>query len=60
MRTVLAAIVRRFNVRFAPGFRPEDWLAQLSDQYILVRGKLEVVLTKRPPTPVEQASPTRL
>lgn len=52
MRTVLAVLVRRFDACFAPGFRSEDWLNQLSDHYILVRGKLEVVLAKREPTKV--------
>jgi hypothetical protein len=47
MRTILAALVRRFDVRFAPGFEPADWERQLKDAYILVRGELKVVLTKR-------------
>jgi cytochrome P450 len=48
LRTVLAAVVRRFDARFAPGFKAQDWIDQLSDHYILVRGKLDVVLSKRP------------
>jgi hypothetical protein len=47
MRTVLSALVRRFDFQFAPGFQPEDWKAQLNDQYILTRGQLPVVLSKR-------------
>jgi cytochrome P450 len=46
-RTVLAAVVRRFDFAFAPGFESQDWLDQLKDQYILVRGKLRVVVTPR-------------
>jgi hypothetical protein len=47
MRTVLAVLVRRFDARLAPGCQPEDWLRQLRDHYALVRGKLDVVLSKR-------------
>jgi hypothetical protein len=47
MRAVLAALVRRFDLRFAPGFRPEGWIEELRDHAILVRGKLEVVLSKQ-------------
>jgi hypothetical protein len=47
MRAVLSAILRRFDICFAPGFRAEDWLDELRDYSVLVRGKLEVVLTKR-------------
>jgi cytochrome P450 len=47
MRTVLAALIRRFDIEFAPGFGKDDWLKQLKDQYVLVRGKLPVVLTQR-------------
>jgi cytochrome P450 len=46
MRTVLAALVRRFDFQFAPGFQPEAWTAQLKDFYILTRGHLPVVLSK--------------
>jgi cytochrome P450 len=49
MRAVLAAVLHRFDLRFAPGFRPEDWLDKLRDNYILVRSRLEVVLSKRVP-----------
>lgn len=49
MRAVIAAVLRRFDLRFAPGFQPDDWLNQLTDHYVLVRGKLEVVLSKRVP-----------
>jgi hypothetical protein len=47
LRAVIAAVLRRFNLHFAPGFRQEDWLDQLTDHYVLVRGKLEVILSKR-------------
>jgi cytochrome P450 len=47
MRTVLATLVQRFDVQFAPGFQPEDWTSQLKDQYILLHGHLPVVLNRR-------------
>jgi cytochrome P450 len=47
MRAVLAALVRRFDVRFADGFQPASWEEALEDQYILTCGTLPVVMTKR-------------
>jgi cytochrome P450 len=47
MRTILTALVRRFDMHFAPGFSPADWEAQLRDAYVLVRGKLPVVVGLR-------------
>jgi cytochrome P450 len=47
MRTILASLVRHFNMRFALGFSPVDWEAQLRDAFILVRGNLPVVLGPR-------------
>jgi hypothetical protein len=47
MRTVLAVFVRRFDVRFEPGFQAQDWLDQLHDKGILARGRLDVVLSSR-------------
>jgi hypothetical protein len=47
MRAVLGALVRRFDVRFADGFEPASWEAGLEDHYILTRGPLPVVITKR-------------
>jgi hypothetical protein len=47
MRIVLAAVVRRFDLVFAPGYEKNHWIDQLKDQFILVRGKLSVVMTER-------------
>jgi hypothetical protein len=47
LRTILSAVVRRFDARFAPGFTAADWTRQLKDSFILERGTLSVVLTKR-------------
>jgi cytochrome P450 len=47
MRSVLSSLVRRFNINFAPGYEPKDWEKTLRDQYILMRGKLPVVITER-------------
>jgi cytochrome P450 len=47
MRMVLSTFVRRFDVRFAPGFTAADWTSQLRDVGNLARGKLPVILSKR-------------
>jgi cytochrome P450 len=47
LRTVLSALVRRFDFSFAPGFEGSDWISQLKDQFILLRGELKVVMTER-------------
>jgi cytochrome P450 len=47
IRVVVAALVRRYDIRFAPGFQPSDWTDHLTDQFALVRTKLPVVLSKR-------------
>jgi hypothetical protein len=47
MRVVLAALVRRFDVRFADGFDPTTWEAHLKDRFVFSRGPLPVVMTQR-------------
>jgi cytochrome P450 len=47
MRSALCMLVRRFDARFPPDFAAEEWIEQLTDFYILVRGRLQVVLTAR-------------
>jgi hypothetical protein len=47
MRAVLAAIVRRFDIRFADGFDPAMWEPHLKDRFILMPGALPVVMSKR-------------
>jgi cytochrome P450 len=47
MRTVLAALVRRFDVVFAPGFEAKDWINQLKDHFLMIRGQLPVLVRDR-------------
>lgn len=47
MRAALAMLVRGFDVQLAPSFAPEQWTDGLRDEYIVVGGKLEVVLAER-------------
>lgn len=47
MRTVLATLVRRFDFVFPPGYKAKDWIDQLKDRFLLIRGKLNVVITAR-------------
>jgi hypothetical protein len=47
MRTVLGALVRRFDMQLAPGFDPDEWLANLRDNFALTPGKLSIVLSER-------------
>jgi cytochrome P450 len=47
MRTVLATIVRRFDLEYAPSSKAQDWIDQLKDQFALVHGPLMVVLRPR-------------
>jgi cytochrome P450 len=47
MRAALAMLIRGFDIRLAPGVTPDQWTSGLRDSFILVRGRLEVVLTER-------------
>jgi hypothetical protein len=47
MRAVLAALVRRFDFALAPGFAPAEWTARLEDRFILEKGALPVVVSRR-------------
>jgi hypothetical protein len=47
MRAVLGALVRRFDMQLAPGFDPDEWLANLRDNFALTPGKLPIVLSER-------------
>jgi cytochrome P450 len=44
MRAVLAALVRRFDMRFAPGFDVDEWERESS---VLVARELWVILDQR-------------
>jgi cytochrome P450 len=47
LRTVLAAFVRRYELRFAPGYAAEDWFDNLGDGFTMIRPPLRVVLSRR-------------
>lgn len=47
MRIVVASILQKFDIRFADGYNPEQWLDAMRDDAVLVKGKLPVVLKAR-------------
>lgn len=47
LRMVVAAVVRKFNIAFAPGWNPENWEENIKDHFLLVTGPLPVVMTRR-------------
>jgi hypothetical protein len=47
MRAVLAALVRRFDMRLVPAFDHSAWERGLEDRFLLARGALPVVMSKR-------------
>jgi hypothetical protein len=47
MRAVLAALVRRFDIRLAPAFDRGAWERELEDHFVLARGALPVIMSKR-------------
>jgi cytochrome P450 len=47
LRTVISALVRRFDLEFAPDFKAEDWANQLVDKFVMLNGPLRVVLRAR-------------
>jgi cytochrome P450 len=48
LRVLLAAIVQRFDIRFADGFTQKEWLDGLKDRFALVtESRLLVVVTRR-------------
>lgn len=47
MRMVVALMLQRFEMRFADGYDPRKWEAGLEDYFIVMNGKLPVVLTSR-------------
>ncbi|KZV90686.1 cytochrome P450 [Exidia glandulosa HHB12029] len=46
-RAVLAMLVQRYDVEFAPGYDPKQWLADLKDHFIIETGTLPVVMKRR-------------
>lgn len=47
MRVIASFIVQRFDIKVAPGYDLNQWEKELEDFFILKKGKLPVLLTKR-------------
>ena len=47
MRLVVALMMQRFEMRFADGYEPCRWEEDLHDFFVMMNGKLPVVLTPR-------------
>ena len=44
---VVALLMQRFEMRFAPGYDPKRWEEEIEDFFVVKNGKLPVVLTPR-------------
>ena len=47
MRMVLCQAMQKLNVQFAPGYDPSDWLRNLSDHFVIKKGRLPVQAERR-------------
>ena len=47
MQVVITSIIQRYDFQFAEGYDPDQFLRDLKDDVVLVKGKLPVALTKR-------------
>lgn len=47
VRTVVAMLIQRFDMKFEEGYTPDDWLKAVRDDAVIVKGKLPVKLTPR-------------
>ncbi|KAG5638947.1 hypothetical protein H0H81_008447 [Sphagnurus paluster] len=47
MMMVASAVIHKFDIRFADGFKPEAWVDQLHDHFVTTRGALPVILSLR-------------
>ncbi|OCB86513.1 high nitrogen upregulated cytochrome P450 monooxygenase 2 [Sanghuangporus baumii] len=47
MRMVVALLMQKFELQFAPGYDPNDWEEHLEDFFVLCNGPLLVTLTPR-------------
>ncbi|KAL1734679.1 cytochrome P450 [Schizophyllum commune] len=47
MRMLLCAILRRFDLRFADGWDPKEWEDGLQGFFVMVKGKMPVVVSER-------------
>lgn len=47
MRTVIVALMQQVDLRFAEGYDPDEWLNELQDMFVVYKGRLPVVATRR-------------
>ncbi len=47
MRTVICQMVQKVNMRFAPGWNPQDWERDMEDRFTVKKGPLPVIVEKR-------------
>ncbi|CAL1706398.1 unnamed protein product [Somion occarium] len=47
MRTVLCSFLQNLDLRFADGYDPEDWIRDIEDMFVVKKGRLPVIATRR-------------
>ena len=47
MRMAIAALVRKFEMQFAPEWDVDQWEKNCKDHFVLVTGPLPVIVTRR-------------
>lgn len=47
MRMLACVILQKFEIRFADGYDPKRWEEEVLDYFVMVKGKLPVVLTPK-------------
>lgn len=47
IRSVIALLLQRFDVRFAEGYDPGRWEREMENRFVFQVGELPVVLTPR-------------
>lgn len=47
MRMTVCMIMQKFDIKLADGFHPERWEEDILDFFVMMKGKLPVVLTPR-------------
>ena len=47
MRTLVCAIMQQVDLRFADKYDPEEWMRELQDMFVVHKGRLPVIATRR-------------
>ena len=47
MRMLVCLMMQKYEMRFEEGFRPEQWEHEMEDYFIMMKGRLPIVLTPR-------------